>query len=119
MDITDHDLEAFRITGVAIETPTLAKIKAARRKAFIKLPIPLAEKVFALPGKSCAVMVAALHLAGMCRSRQVRLPYSLLAKWGVSKAATRRGLLHLESAGFVTVDRHIGRSPVVTILEEV
>jgi DNA-binding FadR family transcriptional regulator len=39
-----------------------------------------------------------------------------MQKWGVSRYSARRGLVALERAGLVAVDRHTGRKAVVTIL---
>jgi hypothetical protein len=38
-------------------------------------------------------------------------------EFGVSRQATYRGLAAIEAAGLATVDRHVGRCPLVTILD--
>lgn len=66
----------------------------------------------ALPGRACAVAVHIWHLAGMKKSPTVRLRLSLFP---FQRDAARRGLAELEAAGLVSVVRHVGRAPIVTL----
>ena len=70
-----------------------------------------------LPGKALHVALTVWFGAGVKRKRTVRLSYSQMGKLGCKRETARRGLAALESAGLVSVDRHPGRCPVVTILE--
>ena len=45
------------------------------------------------------------------------MSYADLATMGVSRYAAYRNLLRMESANLVRVERHRGRSPIVTILD--
>ena len=85
---------------------------------FIKGPIPLGwiTKAASVEGKTLHVAIALWFLAGLKRSRQVALSQSTLRLFGVSRQASYRALSRLESAGLVSVDRHPGRNPIVTIL---
>lgn len=55
------------------------------------------------------------YLAGLKKSRTVSPTWDVWRRFGLPPDAGRRGLAALERAGLVTVDRHVGRCPVVTI----
>jgi hypothetical protein len=93
-----------------------------RGDAFIRGPVPLGwlARAAVLPGSALAVGLAIWFLVGMCCSRKalVVCPTLLLERFNVSRKAGYRGLAALERAGLVKVERHRGRCPRVTILEE-
>ena len=75
---------------------------------------------FSLPGTSgraLRVGLALWYLAGVTKRRAVKPTWDTWQRFGLSPDAGRRGLVALERAGLVAVDRHPGRCPVVTILE--
>ena len=80
-------------------------------------PIPLEwiTKAAGGEGKTLHVAMALWFLAGLKRSRKVALSQSKLKLFGVSRQASYRALSRLEGAGLVSVVRHPGRSPIVTI----
>jgi hypothetical protein len=86
---------------------------------FLKGPIPENWLALAarLPGKAFQVGLAAWMLGGMKRTRSVKLSFKRLSNWGVKRNSVYRGLNALEKASLISVDRHRGRSPIVTILE--
>ncbi|QDU21264.1 hypothetical protein [Urbifossiella limnaea] len=87
---------------------------------FLRGPIPMdwLTAAAALPGRALAVGLVVWFLAGCERRRTVAATLSRLAALGAgTRAAARRGLAALEAAGLVAVERHPGRSPVVTILD--
>ena len=88
-------------------------------ESFLKGPIPWSWLVRAarLPGKALHVALAVWFGAGMKRKRTVPLSYKVMAKLGCPRETARRGLKSLESAALVSVERHPGRSPRVTIEE--
>jgi len=57
------------------------------------------------------------YLAGLERSREVTPTWTTWRQFGLTRDIGRRGLLVLEQAGLVTVDRQRGRCPKVTILD--
>ena len=95
----------------------IQKRSGKRSKMFICGPIPLGwiTKAAGGEGKTLHVSIALWFLAGLKRSHEVALPQSTLRRFGVSRQASYRALLRLEDAGLVSVDRHPGRSPIVTI----
>lgn len=87
---------------------------------FLRGPIswPWLGRAARCPGQALAVGLALWYLAGMKKSKTVRLSTSMLrVDLGVQCDAVRRGLTALESAHLVSVERHVGRKPVVTILD--
>jgi hypothetical protein len=95
--------------------------RSTRLKKFIKGPIPLAwiTKAAGVEGKTLHVALALYYLAGLNRSRTVVLSHATLQLFGVSRQAGNRALHQLEEMELISVDRHVGRSPVVTILDVV
>ena len=86
---------------------------------FLKGPVPLAwlRRAASLPGKVLAVCLALWFKAGATNRREVRLTGKLATRFHVGRKAAARCLKSLEAAGLVSVARHPGRSPVVTILD--
>jgi hypothetical protein len=84
---------------------------------FLKGPIPWGWLTAAakLPGHAFHVGIATWHLSFMKGSRTVALSGKLLEDLGVSRYAGYRALTALEEAGLVSVQRHRGRNPIVTI----
>ena len=85
---------------------------------FIKGPIPLKWILPAssLPGKSLQISMALWFLKGVTRKNTVKLSGKLVRSFGVSRSTLYRGLAEMENAGLISIQRHKGRSPIVTIL---
>ncbi len=85
---------------------------------FLKGPIPWnwLKVATALPGQALQVAMALWFLVGMKKVATVALSGAVLRDLGVSRYAGYRGLTALEGAGLVSVERHAGRHPIVTIL---
>ena len=109
------DPEKLRISTPSIRPIQKRSVKCS--KMFIKGPIPLGwmTKAASVGGKTLHVAVALWFLVGLKRSRKVTLSQSKLKLFGVSRQASYRALLRLEDAGLVSVDRHPGRNPIVTL----
>jgi hypothetical protein len=104
------------------EAKRLPKAKPPRlgpREKFLKGPIPWSwlSKGARLKGHALHIGIALWFLAGLKRSQSVALSNSVLHDLGVSRFSGYRALHALESAGLISVDRHTGRNPVVTILD--
>jgi len=86
---------------------------------FLKGPIPWSwlSKSASLKGQTLHVGIALWLLAGIKRSQSVALSNLVLRDLGVSRFSGYRALHALESAGLISVYRHTGRNPVVTILD--
>ena len=119
MDIIDTKRLALP-GGSKVGLPSLSQ-KPPRHKPggkFLKGPIPWPWVTTSaqLPGKAFQVGMAIWFLAGIKNSRTVALSGKTLEGLGVSRYVKYRGLKALEEANLVTVDRHAGRNPMVTIL---
>ena len=103
--------------------PKLGKsVRLPRPKAgekFLKGPIPLTwiSTAARLPGKSLHVGIAIWFTASLSKSATVPLSNLAGLPFGLDRNAKYRALAWLEEAGLITVDRQVGRSPVVTLLE--
>lgn len=88
------------------------------RGKFLKGPISLGwlSAAAILPGKTLHVGIALWFLAGLSRSATVALSGRVLRLLGVHRHSGYRGLIHLEQSGLVSVVRHSGRNPIITLL---
>ena len=86
---------------------------------FVKGPIPqpwLASAA-ALPGKALAVGIAIWYRSGIEKSKEsIKICPTALEQFNLKARTGRRGLAELEKAGLVSVVRHRGRCPRVTLL---
>ena len=107
--------------------PTTSKVPSPRQQKpprhqtgerFLKGPIPWdwLTRAFRLSGKAPHVALALWFQAGLQQNRTVVLSGASLLELGAKRHAGYRGLAVLEQAGLVTVERHPGRSPRVTIV---
>ncbi len=116
MDSLPHPTElSLQRVDRSIEGPPRHKAG----QLFLKGPIPQMwlSRAASLPGKSLHVGLAVWFLAGMAKSRSVRLSAGVSRAFGVDRHAKYRALRWLEDARLVTVVRRPGRSPIVTLLE--
>jgi hypothetical protein len=93
--------------------------KHKKGEKFLRGPIPLNWIINAskLPGMALHVGIALWHLAGFKNCKIVKLSGKLLRGMGVNRHASYRALKKMEDANLIAVKRHLGRNPVVTILE--
>lgn len=85
---------------------------------FVAGPIPVAwvTKAAALPGGALAASLAIWFRAGCEKSqRNLSICPTLLERFHVKRLAGYRALQALERAGLVSVVRHRGRCPLITI----
>ena len=117
------DLESFRAPAARqLLSSDPARKRSIRRKAggwFVKGPIrgDWIGQAARLPGKALHVALAIWYLFGLTKRFPVVLTRRVLGLFGVRPDAGRRALGQLEGEGLVSVDRHAGRCPRVTILE--
>lgn len=93
-------------------------LRQRRTGRFLKGPIPWTWWAIAAqqPGKALHVGTVIWFLSSLKKSRKIALSGAALRTMGVNRHAGYRGLKALEKAALVTVERHPGRNPVVTIL---
>jgi hypothetical protein len=81
-------------------------------------PIPLRwlERAASLPGKSLHTGIALWFAAGEANSAMVPLSNISGCRFGLERNSKYRALDWLESAGLISVERRLGKTPIVTIL---
>ena len=86
---------------------------------FLKGPVPWPwlSAAARLPGRALHVAVGIRLLVGMKKTNRIALSVSWLAELGLSRHAAYRGLKALEGRGLVSVDRHLGRKPMITVID--
>jgi hypothetical protein len=92
-----------------------------RARHFVKGPIPVnwLARAAVHPGKALAVGLAVWHCAGLRKRHDgLALCPKMLARFGITRQAGYRGLLALERANLVGVDRCRGRCPRVSLVIE-
>ncbi len=108
-------LRCMKTVGVD-SAPKLPHHKPGEK--FLKGPIPevwLAQAAH-LSGKAFVVSIALWFFAGIMRKPIIKLSQKMLRSWGVNRKAAYRALIALENAKLISVVRHDGRTPIVTIL---
>ena len=80
-------------------------------------PLPWLRRAATLRGKALAVGIALWFKAGVTKRAEVKATGTLWEKLGIHRKSAYRGLSALETAGLITIVRHAGRAPLVTILE--
>lgn len=70
-----------------------------------------------LPGKSLHLAIGLQLIASSQISREVVLSNLALQRFGLDRNAKYRALAWLEEARLVSVERKLGRSPIVTLLD--
>ena len=95
----------------------LPRPKAGER--FLKGPIPMdwLSAAARLPGKSLHVAIAIWFTASLNKSATVPLSNLAGLPFGLDRNAKYRALKWLEDESLVSIERKLGRSPVVTLLE--
>lgn len=90
-----------------------------RSAGFIKGPLPLGwmQQAAKMPGKTLQVGLTLWYLAGLQKSKTVKLATKPLAAMGVSRDAKYEALERLRSAGLIAVEQQPGSAPTVTLLE--
>lgn len=95
------------------------KGKAERaRNTFVMVPLGWGRQMTrATRSPKAFVALWLLHLAWKAGSSTVTLSNKSLRDHGVSRMTKLRALRELEEAGLITVERHLGRATVVTLLQ--
>jgi hypothetical protein len=88
-----------------------------KKDVFVQIPIWwLIEATKATRTPRAMVFAELLFASWKKRRLTVPLPNGRLGKLGVSRETKRRALRDLEKAGLITVDRHHGKTPKVTLV---
>jgi hypothetical protein len=113
------DLEEYRYEIPASKRARSRRTHHGAGERFLKGPIPLRwlERAGQQSGQALHVGVVLWFLRGVTGDKVIVLSAKALRRFGVSQWAGYRGLKALERAKLVTVERHCGRQPRVTLLE--
>ncbi len=113
------DLARLRIAPRSVKFANERLPRPQGGRHFLKGPIPLdwLELAAHLPGRSLHVGVSLWFLGGVHRSRVIPLSNHTSRRFGLDRNSKYRGLEWLEQAGLISVQRKMGRAPIVTILE--
>lgn len=106
--------------GTHPKSATIHRLPRPRAgEKFLKGPIPLdwLSTAARLPGKSLHVAIAIWFTASLAKSATVSLSNIAGLPFGLDRNAKYRALQWLEEAGLISVERKLGRAPVVTLLE--
>ena len=118
------DPSSLSLKGHILPPTKESRKRAPRHKSgepFLCGPIPMnwlaAASEASGHGSGLGVAIALWYLSGLNhRAKTVKLSGSVLRQMGIERHAGYLGLKKLEKAGLVSVERHAGRLPVVTIL---
>jgi len=122
MDTFDPQRLALHSSAQALLGPTKPRqnIRHCQSgKRFLRGPVPMdwLNRAARLPGKALHVGIAIWHLAGLKKQvADIKLSSAILTDLGISRPAGYRGLKALEQAALVSVIRHTGRQPLVSLL---
>lgn len=97
---------------------TTIPVRVSNGARFVKGPIPLEwlGRAARLPGRALHVGLVCWYRRGIVRRDCVSLSRIDLEQFGIDRFAAYRGLRALERQGLVSVERHPGRVPLVTII---
>lgn len=119
MNMDLPNLDEFRANRDSRPKPKAGARRPRRRRSewFLKGPIPgeWLGRAARLSGRALHVALAVWHQNALESRNVVKLTWGVLDRFGVTPDAGARGLAALERAGLVSVQRHRGRSPLVTI----
>ena len=103
----------------ATRRTTRTRRPRSQRGRFLKGPIPWnwLSAAARLPGRALHVALSIRFWAGIKKTDRIAVSVSGLSELGLNRHAAYRGLQALEEAGLVSVVRHQGRKPWVTIIE--
>ncbi len=120
-------MNKYRIKPTAIEKLPggTAPIKKGQKRIFkpgaLFLRGPISWKWLSLAarqkGRTLHVAIALQFLAGLNSSSTVKLSNKVLDSLGVDRFTKYRALKELEDARLISIEKHSGRSPVITILD--
>jgi hypothetical protein len=84
---------------------------------FLKGPVPMGwlRAAAQSPGKVMCVAIYLWYLAGLTKRNRFPLPTAKVNEFGVDRFTQYRALKELVTAGLISVDRHRGRHPIITL----
>ena len=107
------------IVARRVETRWSRRKQERQAGLFLKGPIPLEllRRAAVLSGWALDLYILIRHRSDMCYGQAVTLPTDLLTGWGIGKNAKAHALAALETAELITVDRQVGHTAVVSVVD--
>lgn len=106
------------VKRLQFDTASGTLVATDKKELFLRGPIPLEwlGKAAALPGKTLNVALAIWWLHGMSGSKSFKLTRKALKYMNVERDAASAGLIRLEQAGLIQVERKPGQRPTISIV---
>ena len=119
MNTPPSAVDQYGLSDQSLPKPVPVVTTVKRKGRFLKGPIPLDWLQTAADCRGKAMVVAMLlwYRRGVTGSLEVNVGRELRRKFSVSPSTFRRALADLERRGLLTVQRGVGRSPCITILD--
>ena len=113
--ITDRHVPVRRLQ---LDRASGALAAAPREALFLRGPVPLEwlGRAAALPGKTLNVAIALWWRHGMAKGKPFKLTQQALKSLHVERDAASAGLVRLEQAGLIQVERRTGQRPIISIV---
>ena len=112
---TDRQIPAKRwqldaASGILVASP--------KKELFLRGPIPLEwlGKAAKLQGKAINVAIALWWCHGMAKGKPFKLTQTALSSLNVKRGAVSAGLVGLEQAGLIRIERKTGQRPTISII---
>ena len=114
-DTSDRKTPARRLQ---FDRASGAFVDAPKRELFLRGPIPLKwlSRAAALSGKTLNLAIALWWRHGMAKREPFKLTQKALEYLNVDRGAASAGLVRLERAGLILVERREGQRPIISIL---
>lgn len=111
----DADVPVRRLNVHAVTGKLVVNL---RKILFLRGPIPLEwlSRATVLSGKTLNVAIALWWLHGMSNGKPFKLTRAALKHLNVERNAASNGLVRLEQAGLIQVERKIGQRPFISIV---
>jgi hypothetical protein len=110
------DFSEFMTAGKRARKKTGMPVKRRAAEPFAIVPLRWAERAAtAIKAPGFLVCVELLYAGWKANGAAFPFATARLEHLGMNRATKRRVLLDLEQAGLITVERHPGRAPIVTL----
>ena len=112
---SDHHVPVRRLQ---LDRASNSLVEAPRKALFLRGPVPLEwlQQAAALPGKTLNVAIALWWRHGMANGRPFKLTQQALKYLNVKRDAASAGLIQLEHAGLIRVERKPGQRPTISMV---
>lgn len=79
-------------------------------------PLEWMQTASKLSGKCSNLALAIWHKAGVTKSKSVRITWTCLTDFGITRQAYYRCIKKMVEAGLLTIEEEVGKKPLITIL---